>query len=534
MPSPMVSVIVPVFNTEKWLPEALDSIERQPGREHIEVVVIDDGSTDGSAAIAQKYAAATGVRYVRQDNAGLGAARNHGLRLATGRYLAFLDSDDIYPDGALTHLTELADRHDATVAIGDMQGLPPRPNPAWRRELLAGERVVEHISQAPDLVGNPSACNKIFRRDLIDSAGVRFTENTAFEDVLFTVPLLARSPRTALTPRLVYLYRQRGDNSSLMDTRSRPERILQHLTIVERLVDECRDLRPDDRDAVNRWIAYVQLHYAWRAAKGCDDDQLGEFTARMHALFKHIPVRLASEFVRHAGAGLRAAAIYEQDTPTVRDPRSSLPLRVYAGQPYLGHADFDTYRDLLRIPEITTSVHTLRANGGQQLALDGTLRCVGIDGYPGQLRDDLLLEIGDGMIREPLTVQHRIGNDIRWTCTVPAGELTSGKYAVQVVVRDSGREYPVPPGPERGGHGTRGTRPTRIGARIGWLAAHAGCPHLILTDGVAGTLVRSPQWLTQMGSRQSRIAARRTWDTARRVARRLRSAPPTERPDATG
>jgi glycosyltransferase involved in cell wall biosynthesis len=149
VPSPTVSVVVPVYNTEKWLPEALESIERQTGRERIEVVIIDDGSTDGSADIAQQYAGqATAVRYIRQDNAGLGAARNHGLRLATGRYLAFLDSDDIYPDGALTYLVELADRRDAAVAVGDMQGLPPRPNPAWRRELLVGERVVEHSSRS--------------------------------------------------------------------------------------------------------------------------------------------------------------------------------------------------------------------------------------------------------------------------------------------------------------------------------------------------------------------------------------------------
>ncbi|WP_326551196.1 glycosyltransferase family 2 protein [Micromonospora sp. NBC_01813] len=520
MPSPMVSVVVPVYNTEKWLPEALDSIERQPARERIEVIVIDDGSTDGSASIAQRYAdQATAVRYVRQDNAGLGAARNHGVRLATGRYLAFLDSDDIYPDGALTHLVELAERCDASVAVGDMQGLPARPNPAWRRELLTGERVVEHISQAPDLVGNPSACNKIFRRDLVDSTGVQFTENTAFEDVLFTVPLLARSPRTALTPRLSYLYRQRGDNTSLMDTRSQPVRIMQHAAIVERLADECRDLRADDREAVYRWIAYMQLHYAWRAAKGCDDDQLAEFAARMHTLFKDIPVQLASEFVSNAGAGLRAAAIYEQDPATIRDPRSSLPLRVYAGQPYLGHPGFETYRDLLRIGEITASVHSLRSDSGG-IVVGGTLRYSGVGGEAGQVRDDLLLEIGDGLVRQPLTVRHRTGNHLRWYCALPVEELSSGRHCVRLVIRDNGREFPVPAGPERGGRGTRGTRPTRTGSRFAWLTPGAHGPHLLLTDGATGTLARSPQWLSQLGARQIRSLGRTAAGTLRRATRR--------------
>ncbi|WBB96475.1 glycosyltransferase family 2 protein [Solwaraspora sp. WMMA2080] len=532
MPSPTVSVVVPVYNTEKWLAEALGSIEGQPGRDLVEVIVVDDGSTDGSAEIAQRYATqATAVRYVRQDNAGLGAARNHGVRLATGRYLAFLDSDDIYPDGALSHLTGLADHHEAAIAVGDMQGLPPRPNPAWRRELLIGERVVEHIAHAPDLVGNPSACNKIFRRDLVDAVGVTFTEGTAFEDVLFTIPLLARSPRTILTPRLSYLYRQRGDNSSLMDSRSQPARIMQHLTIIERLADEVRDLRPDDREAVYRWIAYMQLHYAWRAAAGCDDDQLAEFTARIHSLFKDIPIDVASEFVGNAGAGLRAVAIYEQDAATVRRPRSSRPLRVHAGQPYLGHPDFDTYRDLLRVREMTVSVKALRgsrpvtgpAAAGPTVAVEGTVRCAGIDGEPGQVRSDLLLEVGDGLLRQPVTVESREGNDLRWSCRLAAGELAPGRYPVRLVVRDSGREYAVPPGPERGGRGTLGTGPTRVGARVLWLTPDAAGPTLVVTDGTAGTLARSPQWLSEMGARQSRNLLRRAWRTARSGRRRLTS-----------
>ncbi|WJK42134.1 glycosyltransferase family 2 protein [Solwaraspora sp. WMMA2056] len=533
MPSPTVSVVVPVYNTEKWLEEALDSIERQPARDDIEVVVIDDGSTDGSADIARRYAdRATGVRYVRQDNAGLGAARNHGVRLATGRYLAFLDSDDLYPDGALSYLVELADRQQAAVAVGDMQGLPPRPNPAWRRELLVGERVVERIAQAPGLVGNPSACNKVFRRDLVDSTGVRFTENTAFEDVLFTVPLLARSPRTALTPRLSYLYRQRGDNSSLMDTRSQPLRIMQHVAIVEQLADECRDLPSDDRDAVYRWIAYMQLHYAWRAANGCDDEQLDEFAVRMHTLFKDIPVRLATEFVSNAGAGLRAAAIYEQDPATIREPRSALPLRVYAGQAYLGHTDFDAYRDLLLIREITATLHRMRGSG-PAIALEGSVRAKGIDGEPGQVRHDLLVEIGDGLARQPVTVLRRTGNDLRWSCTIPVDQLPAGRYDVRVVVRDNDREYAVPPGPQQGGRGTRGTRPTRIGDRVGWLTPGPDGARLIITD-TAGAVARSPQWLSQMGARQGRSLWGRAWGTARRTARnRLRPTPPAAAPSST-
>ena len=91
---PKVSVIIPVFNVEEYLGECLDSILGQTLRE-IEVVCVDDGSTDGSAAILDTYAAKDGrVKVLRQPNAGAGAARNAGLAVATGEYLLFCDPDD--------------------------------------------------------------------------------------------------------------------------------------------------------------------------------------------------------------------------------------------------------------------------------------------------------------------------------------------------------------------------------------------------------------------------------------------------------
>jgi glycosyltransferase involved in cell wall biosynthesis len=90
---PLISCIVPVFNGEKYLAEALDSILAQTYRP-LEVIVPDDGSTDGTAALAARYR--DRIRYVRQDNAGAPAARNLGLSIAKGEFVAFLDSDDLW------------------------------------------------------------------------------------------------------------------------------------------------------------------------------------------------------------------------------------------------------------------------------------------------------------------------------------------------------------------------------------------------------------------------------------------------------
>ena len=97
--SPLVSVVVPIYNAEKYLSRCLDSIVAQTYK-NIEIILVDDGSTDSSHQIAKSYTAKdTRIRLVRQKNAKQSAARNHGMRLATGEYISFIDDDDeIAPD----------------------------------------------------------------------------------------------------------------------------------------------------------------------------------------------------------------------------------------------------------------------------------------------------------------------------------------------------------------------------------------------------------------------------------------------------
>jgi glycosyltransferase involved in cell wall biosynthesis len=90
---PLVSVIIPVYNCERYLAEAINSVLAQTYRQH-EIIVVDDGSTDDSANVAERYASA--VRYCHQSHAGIGAARNRGVKMAQGSFLSFLDADDLW------------------------------------------------------------------------------------------------------------------------------------------------------------------------------------------------------------------------------------------------------------------------------------------------------------------------------------------------------------------------------------------------------------------------------------------------------
>ncbi len=115
---PLVSVIIPVYNCEKYLAEAIESVLAQTYRP-IEVVVVDDGSTDGSADIARRFGY---VRYYFQSHSGIGAARNRGIDLSQGRFLAFLDADDLWVEDKLARqMAILEDYPDLAIVFGHVK-----------------------------------------------------------------------------------------------------------------------------------------------------------------------------------------------------------------------------------------------------------------------------------------------------------------------------------------------------------------------------------------------------------------------------
>ncbi len=112
---PLVSVIIPCYNGEAFLKEAIESALAQSYRQ-VEIIVVDDGSTDRSSEIAQKFP----VRYIRQQNRGLTASRNLGIRESRGSYIVFLDADDrLRPEAIETGLRVLAQHPECAMAVGD-------------------------------------------------------------------------------------------------------------------------------------------------------------------------------------------------------------------------------------------------------------------------------------------------------------------------------------------------------------------------------------------------------------------------------
>ena len=214
---PTVSIIVPLYNVEQYIGECLDSIAAQDFADY-EVVAVDDGSPDGSRAIAEEHAARDRrIRVLSRENGGLGAARNTGVRHARGRYLTFLDSDDTLPPDALATLVEAAESSDAEIAVGALRRFNSKREwlDEWTHRLHRDQRILNGIEEFLPLLRNLYTCDKLFRRDFWDEADLWFREGVAYEDQPLVTELYARARRIVVLDQPVYNYRAREDKSSI-------------------------------------------------------------------------------------------------------------------------------------------------------------------------------------------------------------------------------------------------------------------------------------------------------------------------------
>ncbi len=214
-------MVVPAYDVAAYLPACLDSLLGQTLPD-LEVVVVDDGATDESGAVADSYAARDPrVRVVHIENRGLGAARNEGVRHARGEYLGFCDADDLMTPPALALLLALARETEAPLVTGNVVRLEGerRPGLPWMNRLHADRGAIV-IDDLPELLGDVFAWNKLFRREFWDGAGLAWPERIRYEDQPTTTEAYLRAPRIGVTPEVVYQWRVRHDGTSITQQRA--------------------------------------------------------------------------------------------------------------------------------------------------------------------------------------------------------------------------------------------------------------------------------------------------------------------------
>ncbi len=190
MKTPVLSVVIPVYNAQNTLPATLDSVLAQ-GIDGMEVLLVDDGSRDDSLAVCRQYASIDArIKVVSQQNAGPGAARNTALDIATGRYVAFIDSDDTVPSGAFANFLKAADGSDLVISHFNflMNGK------SVNRGLIMGNVVMDRagflnaLSRRPGSYYFSALWNKLYVRAIIEENGIRFSKDLGWgEDFHFNM-----------------------------------------------------------------------------------------------------------------------------------------------------------------------------------------------------------------------------------------------------------------------------------------------------------------------------------------------------------
>jgi|GEM_PF-4772899 len=197
--TPLLSIVVPVYNVALYLEECLDSLLRQ-GLEpnEYEVIMVNDGATDGSNLIAEKWARRhQNFRLINQKNGGLSAARNIGIKHAKGKYLTFCDSDDIIPDNSYKERLDIIEETGSDFITGAVYRFLVHTENArqWRVDVLMSDVRKTTLSKNPEFLSDAAPWNKIYNRKFFMNSGVLFPTGRIYEDIA-TTPILYGKARS--------------------------------------------------------------------------------------------------------------------------------------------------------------------------------------------------------------------------------------------------------------------------------------------------------------------------------------------------
>lgn len=328
--SPQLSVVVPVHDVAPWIGEQLDCILRQ--RVDLEVLVVDDRSTDGTRTVVEAIAAQDDrVRVLASPTNGGAAARNFGIDAARGAHIVFADGDDLVPDGAYAALLDAIEETGAPIAIGRhlkfSSGATWEPMSSW---YAVDESSVTDLDEMPVLLANRACWNRAFRTDFLRARGIRFPEVPRSNDIVPMVRALVAADRVAVVPSVVYLYRERPGASSMTARSSGVDGVLsyieQEIEVAGLLATSSTNVRRTHSRVVLEADGYVHLERFLRSRPTPADTE--RFTDAVTRLLATVPtadresVRAERRILWHLVATGSAAVAVELATRS-HDERSS-------------------------------------------------------------------------------------------------------------------------------------------------------------------------------------------------------------------
>ncbi len=266
MGNSLVSIIVPVYNTQKYLARCVDSLLGQD-YENLEFILVDDGSTDGSEILVDEYQKKDArVRVIHQENMGVSLSRNRAIETARGEYIRFVDSDDWLPENATSLLVSAAEEAGCDMVIADFYRVSGTR--MSQKGDIDEDQVMDRVEFAAHMIENPAdfyygvLWNKLFRRSIIMEHGIRMDAELSWcEDFLFNLEYIRYAETFRAIQDPVYYYLKRK-NSLVSQSMSIATTIRTKIITFEYYNDFYKDVYGDDYEDVQGKVRYYLLSAA--------------------------------------------------------------------------------------------------------------------------------------------------------------------------------------------------------------------------------------------------------------------------------
>ena len=246
-----ISIIVPIYNAEKYLNKCIDSLVNQTKKE-LEFILVNDGSTDLSEDIIKSYKDKR-IKYFKNKNQGIGKTRNFGIDKATGKYLMFLDSDDYLDINACEKLYNKAIKEKSDLVVFDFYRVEDT-----LKEVTINNFKSSSLKENPNLLLdiNLGPCNKLIKRELIDKNNTRFNEKLKYEDTPFVAEIIKNANKISKLNEYLHYYVIHSNS----ETTVRDERVFDIIKIIDIIREQYKNEKYME-DVINKLTVRTLTNY---------------------------------------------------------------------------------------------------------------------------------------------------------------------------------------------------------------------------------------------------------------------------------